>query len=358
MRSARPRFAIVWRGNAAERHSATPQGNRLRDVFSALGQLGADALPVIYSDEVVDEVREQLLSVDGVLVWVNPIADGQDRSRLDPLLRDVSSRGVWVSAHPDVILALGTKEVLFRTRDLGWGSDCHLYTNARELQEQLPQRLASGAARVLKQNRGNGGDGVWKVSWVRDGEAAPTAASLVEVLHAVRGSEPQQLSLASFLQRCEPYFGAGGKLIDQAFQERLPEGMTRCYMVHDRVIGFGHQLIKALVPPPVEGAASPAAQPGPRIMSGAANPVFQALRHNMESEWVPALQRRLRISREDLPVIWDADFLYGAKTAAGEDSYVLCEINVSCVFPVPDPAIPALAEAALARVQRARALRG
>jgi hypothetical protein len=31
--------------------------------------------------------------------------------------------------------------------------------------------------------------------------------------------------------------------------------------------------------------------------------------------------------------------MYGPKTAAGEDSYVLCEINVSSVIPFP-PAAP------------------
>ena len=35
-----------------------------------------------------------------------------------------------------------------------------------------------------------------------------------------------------------------------------------------RVAGFGHQLIKALIPPPPEGPDSLEAQPGPRIMHG------------------------------------------------------------------------------------------
>ena len=51
-----------------------------------------------------------------MLVWVNPIEQGLDRSKLDPLLREVADAGVWVSAHPDVILRMGTKEVLFDTR--------------------------------------------------------------------------------------------------------------------------------------------------------------------------------------------------------------------------------------------------
>jgi hypothetical protein len=41
--------------------------------------------------------------------------------------------------------------------------------------------------------------------------------------------------------------------------------------------------------------------------------------------------------------LWDADFLYGPKTADGADSYVLCEINVSAVAPFPDSAAPKVA---------------
>ena len=53
-----------------------------------------------------------------------------------------------------------------------------------------------------------------------------------------------------------------------------------------------------------------------------------------------------------LPIIWDADFLYGPRSAAGEDTYVLCEINVSSVMPIPDQA-----PAEIARLARERLLR-
>ena len=46
--------------------------------------------------------------MDGVLVWVNPIAAGRSRAVLDQMLREVASGGVFVSAHPDVILKMGT----------------------------------------------------------------------------------------------------------------------------------------------------------------------------------------------------------------------------------------------------------
>ena len=69
----------------------------------------------------------------------------------------------------------------------------------------------------------------------------------------------------------------------------------------------------------------------------------------METEWVPSMMKTLGIGKQDLPLIWDADFLYGPRTSAGEDTYVLCEINVSSVFPIPDDAPHEIARLAEAR---------
>jgi hypothetical protein len=154
------RLAVIWRGDRQVRSNATPQNNRLHRVFEALAALGIHAEPAVYGDDMVDEVREQLLKLDGALVWVDPLAEETNRSALDAMLRDVALRGIWVSAHPDVILKMGVKEVLHRTKHLGWGTDSHLYRTAREFREEFPPRLQSAGPRVLKQNRGNGGQGV------------------------------------------------------------------------------------------------------------------------------------------------------------------------------------------------------
>jgi hypothetical protein len=87
-------------------------------------------------------VREQLATLDGVLVWVNPIRKGRNRANLDALLREVAARGVWVSAHPDVILKMGTKEVLHRSSAMSWGCDTALYRTAEAMRAELPMRLA------------------------------------------------------------------------------------------------------------------------------------------------------------------------------------------------------------------------
>jgi hypothetical protein len=70
----------------------------------------------------------------------------------------------------------------------------------------------------------------------------------------------------------------------------------------------------------------------------------------MERDWTPRLAKELDIDRRSLPIVWDADFLYGLRTAAGEDTYVLCEINVSSVFPIPDQAPEEIAKLVEARL--------
>src|SRR6476619_6660015 len=178
------RIAILWRGDEAARRSATPETSRFKAVFAALADVGVDAEPVVYEDDVLDTVRAQLARFDGVRVWVNPIHEGRNRANLDALLREVAARGVWVSAHPDVILKMGTKEVLHRTRMMSWGCDTALYRTVEAMRVELPSRLASGP-RVIKRNRGKGGQGVWKVETLGN----PSDGSMVRVLDATQDAQ-------------------------------------------------------------------------------------------------------------------------------------------------------------------------
>src|SRR5438270_502018 len=81
----------------------------------------------------------------------------------------------------------------------------------------------------------------------------------LRVLHAVRGSAVEEMPLGSFVERCGAYFERGGPVIEQPYQERLADGMIRCYLVGDRVAGFGHQYVTALLPPPEGSRESPPA---------------------------------------------------------------------------------------------------
>ena len=335
MSMARRKVALVFAGEQSI--TSRPEGlerSRLGAVAASLSALGLVAEPVAYTDLRVADVRTELLSMDGVLVWVNPLGPQGNRAVLDEMLREIASAGIFVSAHPDTILKMGTKEVLFETREMSWGSDTRLYRSAAEFSARFPETLAEGKPRVLKRYRGNGGEGVWKVELARDRRN-------VQVRHALRGSGPEEITLSALLIRLGHYFDATGRVIDQVFQPRLAEGMVRCYLVQDEVVGFGEQLINALHP--ISPGAAPEA-PGPRLYYPPSRADFQGLKTQLETEWLPQLQRQLGLGTQTLPAIWDADFLYGPKTASGADTFVLCEINVSSVSPFPDEALDPLSQ--------------
>ena len=332
-----PRVALLYPGDRALRDRADPAESRFADLFQAFRRAGIDAIPAVYHDDFAAEVEAQLRACRVVLAWCNPIEGGRRRDRLDAMLARVAETGVLVSAHPDTILKLGTKDVLVATRDLPFGSDVLRVDGLAQLEQELPARLAQGP-RVLKQYRGHSGIGVWRV------EAAGSGA--LRVRHAQRGSVEERMDLEQLLATMAPYFAPenGGHMVDQAWQPRLAEGMVRAYLVEDRVEGFGHQAINALYPAAAGDAPPP---PGPRLYHPPDDPRFQDLKQRLECGWITLLRERVGVTRERLPLLWDCDFMLGEPTGQ-EERYVLCEINVSSVSPFPGSAIEPL----VAAVQR------
>src|SRR5215471_20755872 len=104
MSERRYRVAMMFAGDASIRATLKLEDTRFGDIAKALRNVGLDVEAAVYADAVADDVREQLLRLDGVLVWVDPVRKDGNRAKLDPLLRDVASHGVFVSAHPDLIL--------------------------------------------------------------------------------------------------------------------------------------------------------------------------------------------------------------------------------------------------------------
>ena len=75
---------------------------------------------------------------------------------------------------------------------MGWGCDTRHYPTFAAMHRELPECLATGRARVLKQARGHSGDGIWKVE-LADQASTRTGAVVfphtgVRVRHAKRGS--------------------------------------------------------------------------------------------------------------------------------------------------------------------------
>ncbi len=341
--------ALLYPGDRAMRDRADPTESRFAGLFAAFAHTGMKVVPAVYNDAFADQVERQLRGCGLVLVWCNPIEGGRTRHQLDAMLHRLADAGVVVSAHPQTILKLGTKDVLWHTRDLPFGSDVRRVDSLQQLRDELPERLRGGA-RVLKQHRGHSGIGVWRVE--QFDRASGTAR--LRVRHAQRGSTEEVMDLEALVATLTPYFAPanGGHMIDQAWQPRLVDGMVRAYLVGDRVAGFGHQLVNALHPG-THGESAP--QPGPRLYDPADLPRFQHLKQQLETEWVGLLCASVGLEREQLPLLWDCDFMFGEPAATVSERYVLCEINVSSVSPFPPSAIGPLVAAVHRRLEPRRA---
>jgi hypothetical protein len=284
-----------------------------------------------YHDTRQEVVRSEASACDAVLVWINPIEPGLDRPSLDLFLSELSASGVLVSAHPGIILKIGTKDVLVETQRIGWSIEARAYRSLAEFKDQFPELIRRDGIRVLKQHRGNSGQGVWKVSLV-SGDYV--------VQPATRGAPAETMSesaLMGFFQ--SEVFTRGSHMVDQAWVATLSRGMVRAYLCGAKVAGFGYQEINALYPVQPEDDFT-RRQPSRRHYYTGECHLFQSLRLRLERDWLPALLAHFGIQARELPLIWDADFLFGSS-----DEYLLCEINASCVSPFPESAItPMIAE--------------
>jgi glutathione synthase/RimK-type ligase-like ATP-grasp enzyme len=330
----RPRIAVLWRGDPAARQAPVSYEARLAPVIDALSRAGFAAEGVVWFDDEADALSRRLAECAGVLVWINPLAQGRDRTIVDAVLRRLADAGVWVSTHPDVTARMGTKEVLYATRDLGWGSNTDLYKDEAAFGARFWQHLAAGP-RVLKPLRGNDGQGVMKVA--ADGDA-------LIVQHA--GDDRVERLARSDLTAYIRNNLRAGAVIDQAFNDNAAAGMVRCYLSQGTVVGFAEQQ-------PRRAGQGAFGMNSAKAMHNADVPAFADLRRSMETDWVPAMQKILDLPTERLPALWDADFFYRPQAEVpARGRFVLCEINVSCVSPFPETAPEAVAAAAKRRLAR------
>lgn len=77
-----PGLAIFYPGDREVRDRSDTTSSRFAAVFEAFRWAVVAVEPSVYQDDLAEEVRHQLLAVDGVLVWHNPIEGGRTRAYL------------------------------------------------------------------------------------------------------------------------------------------------------------------------------------------------------------------------------------------------------------------------------------
>lgn len=287
----------------------------------ALEQRGYSAEVIFYEIEKHDEIFNYVLQ--NAIAYVSRINPGnlKHESSYFSLLRQLCDKGIIGMPHPDAMIGYGAKDALVKLTSTSLvPEDTFAYYKVEELHEQFPSALAKGE-RVLKQNRGSTGEGIWRVSLVDPTETTPTLQSKIKCTEA-KDNHVEYWELGPFMDFCEKYIiGDNGMLVDMPFLPRITEGEIRLLMLKNHPVNVVHKK-----PADSEDAFSAT------LFSGA------QYRYDSPEDWqdlvsdflsqLPDITKML--GGYDLPLIWTADFILDT-LPDGSDTYILGEMNCSCV---------------------------
>ncbi|WP_196887190.1 Cj0069 family protein [Aureivirga sp. CE67] len=298
--------------------------NDSKPIINSLRKRGWTAEIIFYSDENRGEIyRHTIEKADAYINRVNPGNLPNEKGYFQ-MLRELVNNGVSGFPHPDTMHIYGAKNSITKLKGTSLvPEDIFTYATFEELKNNFPKKLAEGI-RVIKQNRGSTGHGVWKVE-VLENEKYTDKIPLDAKLKLIEANDNhiEYKSLKKFLKFCKKYLkGEHGIILDTPFLERIIEGEIRVIMLKDKIVNIVHKK-----PADVPDAFSAA------LFSGA------IYRYDKPEKWpdlvklvtknIPLIQEKL--GGHELPLFWTADFILDTDKNTKEDVYVLDEINASCV---------------------------
>lgn len=299
-----------------------------KPIIDSLKKRGWSAEIIFYRDEDRGQIYRHTIEMAGAYISrVNP-GNLKDETGYLQMLRELVRNGVEGLPHPDAMVNYGAKSSIERLRGTALvPADVYIYYTFDEFKSSFPQSLATGE-RVLKQNRGSTGEGIWRVSVDTGGNGNGTPTDRVPLDAKIKLTEAvdnhtELKTLGEFIDFCVKYVeGENGLLLDMPFLKRIVEGELRVMMLRDKPV---HVVHKKPVDAPDAFSAT--------LFSGA------KYTYETPDKW-PALIRdiegnvksiRERLGNYDLPLLWTADFILDTDLETGDDKYVLGEINASCV---------------------------
>ena len=303
-----------------------PDGHRKDTIpmVNALKQREQDAEVIFFEIEKREEIFDYVKN-NGV-AYVSRINPGNLKHEAEyfEMLRELCNEGVIGMPHPDAMIGYGAKDALVKLRHTTLvPEDTYAYYTIKEFKDIFPKSLVGGE-RVLKQNRGSTGEGIWRVQLVDALEPDTTEVPLTAKIKCTEAKDNhvEYHKLDAFMTFCEQYIvGANGMLVDMPFLPRIKEGEIRLFMLRNTPINVVHKK-------PAEDADSFSAT----LFSGA------QYRYDRPEDWATLVHSFLGQLPEitellggyDLPLIWTADFILDTDDR-GEDTYILGEMNCSCV---------------------------
>merc|ERR1719293_549796 len=117
-----------------------------------------------YVHQEHDKFFEVCSKFEAIVVRCNPgqiKADGGDQGKFDDSMRALRKEGKQVWPSPDVMEKMGAKDALCKVANLNIGlEDTLAYYTQEEFAEGFKKTMKF-QPRVVKQNRGSSGEGIW-----------------------------------------------------------------------------------------------------------------------------------------------------------------------------------------------------
>merc|ERR1719299_86692 len=127
---------------------------------------------VHYIHQEHDKFFEVMSGFNAILVRCNPgqiKADGGDQQKFDDAMRALQAKKIPVWPSPDVMEFMGAKDALTKIKDLNIGMpDTGTYYTEEEFKAGF-RKTMKFQPRVIKQNRGSAGEGIWIIK-LKSGE--------------------------------------------------------------------------------------------------------------------------------------------------------------------------------------------
>merc|ERR1712087_34528 len=214
--------------------------------------------------------------MDGIIVRINPgQLSAPDQDKFDALMRECIALGIPVWSSPDVQIQMGAKDALCKIAHLNCGlPDTLAYYSDQEFISGFKKTMAF-QPRVVKQNRGSSGEGIWIIKLKDKEYCANYGDALCEddwMLDLMEANDNHQEfhTVAEFIEwcingrgggKCDDWTSkgtgaylaggkeAGGQIVDQRFCPRIVEGEIR-------VLTSGPTCLQLIHKKPADGGIS------------------------------------------------------------------------------------------------------
>jgi glutathione synthase/RimK-type ligase-like ATP-grasp enzyme len=293
-------------------------------MVNSLEEMGWTAEVIFYTEAKKEEIFQTIVkTADAYISRINP-GNLEDETSYFAMLRQLTKQGIIGMERPEVMMSYGAKDVLVKLRDTSLvPTDTFAYYTMSDFIANFPKQLVKGE-RVLKQNRGSTGEGIWRVELIDHSEVDENGALFSAHVRCTeaKDNKVQEFRLGEFINFCEQYIeGENGMLVDMPFLPRIIEGEIRILMINDKPVNVVHKK-------PAQGDNAFSAT----LFSGA------KYRYDTPEDWpvlISLFKEKLPMIVEilgnyDLPLIWTADFILDTDEN-GHDKYIIGEMNCSCV---------------------------